>query len=137
MKKSIKLLTKDQAKPLIKPFLSLVAEQLESGKIGWLQWQENTRSLEQNARLHAMIADIAKQIDYLGKKRTLDEWKTLLISAHSIATKEGAEVIPGIEGEYVSIRESSASMSVARMTSLMDYVEAYGTINGVKFRTLG
>jgi len=84
-----------------------------------------------------MIADIAKQIDYLGKKRTLDEWKTLLISAHSIATKEGAEVIPGIEGEYVSIRESSASMSVARMTSLMDYVEAYGTINGVKFRTLG
>jgi hypothetical protein len=137
MKKSIKLLTKEQAKPLIKPFLSLVAEQLESGKTGWLQWQENTRSLEQNARLHAMIGDVSRQLPYYGKMREFYEWKNLVISGHSIATKEGAEVIPGIEGEYVSIRESSASMSVSRMTSLMDYVEAFGTMNGVKFRALG
>ena len=34
--------------------------------------QEKTRSLSQNARLHAMLSDIARQAEYLGKKRTID-----------------------------------------------------------------
>lgn len=34
--------------------------------------QEKTRSLSQNARLHAILSDIARQCEYLGKKRTID-----------------------------------------------------------------
>ena len=44
-----------------------------------------------------------------------------------------ADVVPGLEGEFVNIRESSAQMSISRMASLIEYVTAYGVANGVKF----
>ncbi len=57
----------------------------------------------------------------------------LLISGHAVATKQEAEVVPGLEGEYVNIRESSAEMSVKRMSSLIDYTIAWATGQGVRF----
>ena len=59
--------------------------------------------------------------------------KVLFISGHAIATNQKADVVPGLEGEFVNIRESSAKMSVSRMASLIEYVTAYGVANGVKF----
>ncbi|MDO9982934.1 recombination protein NinB, partial [Glaesserella parasuis] len=35
------------------------------------------------------------------------------------------------EGELVNIRESTAQMSVKRMASLIEYVQAYCDLNGV------
>lgn len=92
-----------------------------------------SRSLDQNSLLHAMCGEIAKQVEYMGKKRTAIQWKALLISGHATATNLPAEIVPGIEGEWVNIRESSASMSVARMTSLIEYIHAWGAENGVQF----
>lgn len=92
-----------------------------------------TRTLEQNARLHAMFGELEKQAKYLGRKLTAHQWKNLLISGHSVAIGLAADVIPGIEGEWVNVRESSAQMSVARMTSLIEYVHAWGAENGVVF----
>jgi hypothetical protein len=81
-----------------------------------------TRSLIQNSRLHALIRDIARSQTYLGRKMTTQQWKTLFISGHGIATGLGADMIPGLENEYVNVRESSAQMSVPRMSSLIDYI---------------
>lgn len=39
-----------------------------------------------------------------------------------IANMPKADVLPGLEGEYVNIRESSAQMSVKRMASLIEYI---------------
>ena len=36
-----------------------------------------------------------------------------------------AEIVEGLEGEAVALRESTATMSKARSTSLMDYAESY------------
>jgi hypothetical protein len=93
-----------------------------------------TRSLEQNALLHAMFGELAKQAAYLGRKLTANQWKTLMISGHAVATGLGANLIPGIEGEFVNIRESSAQMSVARMTSLIEYIHAWAAMNNVQFK---
>ncbi len=59
--------------------------------------------------------------------------EVLLISGHAVATKQEAEVVPGLEGEYVNIRESSAEMSVKRMSSLIEYTIAWATGQGVRF----
>lgn len=91
-----------------------------------------TRNLEQSAKFHAICGDAAKQIEFAGKKRTLEQWKFLFISGHAIATKEGTEILPGLEGEFLNIRESSASMSVKRMASLIEYCTAWCAMNGVK-----
>lgn len=87
--------------------------------------EPRTRSLEQNARLHAIFSEAARNHTWQGRKLTPTQWKTLFISGHSVATGKGADMVPGLENEFVNIRESSASMSVARMTSLMEYVEAW------------
>lgn len=85
-----------------------------------------TRNGEQNAKFHAICGDIAKSgIKWAGKERTSDQWKVLLVSGHAMATKEGAEIVPGIEGEFVNIRESTALMSKARSSSLIEYSIAF------------
>ncbi|MCV5137803.1 recombination protein NinB, partial [Escherichia coli] len=76
------------------------------------------RNLYQNAKFHAMLADIARQVQWCDKWLKPEQWKVLLISGHAVATKQEADVLPGLEGEYVNIRESSAQMSVKHMASL-------------------
>ncbi|MCT8534481.1 recombination protein NinB [Glaesserella parasuis] len=90
-----------------------------------------TRNLEQNAKFHAMCGDIARQVQFNGEWLPLETWKVLLISAHAEATKEGSRLVIGLEGELVNIRESTAQMSVKRMASLIEYVQAYCDLNGV------
>ena len=93
---------------------------------GWeVRISEPKRSLDQNARLHALIQEIAETHTYMGKKLPMESWKALFVSGHSIATKHGGEVVLGIEGEFVAIRESTATMSKARSSSLIDYIQAW------------
>lgn len=107
---------------------------LMAGKRVMVEAKEPTRSSEASAKFHAMCGDFVKSgKTWAGKKRSLDEWKVLLISGHAVATKQGAEMVPGIEGEFLNIRESSARMSTQRMHSLIDYTYAFGTSIGVRF----
>ncbi len=87
--------------------------------------KDSTRSLEQNAKFHALCGDAARTLEYMGRRLTTAQWKVLFISGHAIATKIGADMVPGLEGEFVNLRESSAQMGVKRMTSLIEYTQAY------------
>ena len=92
-----------------------------------------TRTLEQNAYFHDLCGEIAKAgVKWMGKTRTDAQWKVLLISGHGIATGNGAEVIAGLEGEIVNIRESSAQMGIGRLNSLIDYTLAFCVEHDVK-----
>lgn len=107
---------------------------LMAGRRMVLELKEETRSNEASAKFHAMCGDFAKSgKTWAGKPRSLDEWKVLLISGHAVATKEGAEMVPGLEGEFLNIRESSARMSIKRMNSLIEYSYAFGVSIGVRF----
>lgn len=92
-----------------------------------------TRSDEQNAKLHAMLGDIAKQKTFNGKKLSIEQWKMIFVSGHRIATGGQAEMAIGLEGEVINLRESTAQMSVKRMASLIEYITAWGVDNNVKF----
>jgi hypothetical protein len=86
----------------------------------------------QNERFHAICGDIAKSgLTWAGKRRSAAEWKVLLVSGHATATKEGSEMIPGLEGEFVNIRESTALMSVKRGSSLIEYATSFALQNSV------
>ncbi len=96
------------------------------------------RTEDQSAKFHAMCGDFEKSgIKWAGKPRVKDEWKVLLISGHAIATGLGAEVVAGLEGELVNVRERSATMGVRRGASLIEYVLAMGVQMGVKFSEPG
>lgn len=92
------------------------------------------RSLLQNSLFHALCGDTAKQAIWLEKPRNLVQWKTLFVSGHAMATGLGAEVVPGLEGEFCNIRESTAKMGIKRMTSLIEYSQAWAVGNGVQLR---
>lgn len=87
---------------------------------------ESNRSLDQNAKFHAICTELHKTgIKWAGRERNADEWKVLLVSGHAVATKQPAEIVPGIEGEFVNLRESTASMGKARSSSLIEYSQAF------------
>ena len=101
----------------------------------WCKIVPPTRNLEQNSKFHAICSDIAKSgIEWAGKPRTAAQWKVLLVSGHAVATKEQADVVPGLEGEYINIRESTALMSKRRGSSLIEYSIAFAISNGVKLQ---
>lgn len=104
------------------------------GKRLVLEVRPETRSDAQNRLLHALFADVAAQALWMGQKRTPAEWKVLFVSGHSVATKQGAELVPGLEGEFLNLRESTARMGKARMASLLDYVISWGIDHGIEFR---
>ena len=93
------------------------------------------RNLDQNAALHAILTDIARSgIPFAGKPRSMMEWKVLMVSAHATASGEHQEVLQGIEGEPVALRESTARMSKERMSSLIEYTVAWAVQNGIRLR---
>lgn len=95
---------------------------------------QRTRTSDQNAKFHALCGDFAKSnAEWMGKRRNAMEWKVLLVSGHAVATKEGAELVPGLEGEFVNLRESTALMSKSRGSSLIEYTIAAGSRMGVEF----
>ncbi len=92
-----------------------------------------TRSLDQNAKLHAICADLAKSgLHWFGKRRDADEWKVLLVSGHTKATDGEVDFVPGLEGEFVNVRESTSRMSVSRASSLIEYAMAFCASHGVE-----
>jgi hypothetical protein len=95
--------------------------------------EDPTRSLEANARFHAMLHDISKQADYMGKKRTVEFWKALFVSGWMVATDQKPEMIPGLEGEYLLLRESTATMTGKRLSSCMEYVSAWAAQSDIRF----
>lgn len=92
------------------------------------------RLLVQNAKFHSMCGDVAKQKQFAGRTLDRKQWKVLLISAHAIEAGIGADLVTGLAGELVNIRESSAEMSIARMASLIEYVACWGAENNVTFK---
>jgi len=90
------------------------------------------RTLPQNDRMWAMLTDVATQVEWDGKKRTPEVWKDLF-TASVRAAKGGLEVVPGLNGGIMLIGLHTSDMTVEEMTELLDWIEAWGTENGVKF----
>jgi hypothetical protein len=98
-----------------------------------LTLREAKRTLDQNSKFHAICSDLAKSnVVWAGKRRTVDQWKQLLVSGHAVATQADAEIVPGLEGEFLNLRESTADMSKARKSSLIEYSVAFAAANVVQ-----
>ncbi|WP_349629711.1 recombination protein NinB [Escherichia coli] len=89
---------------------AILATTLDKDKPVTIRITDYKRNLDQNAKFYAMVADISRQVQWCGRWLKPEQWKVLLISGHAVATKQEADVLPGLEGEYVNIRESSAQM---------------------------
>ena len=90
------------------------------------------RTLAQNDRLHAMITDVARQVEWAGSKRTVEAWKDIFTAALRSAN-HGLDVVPGLNGGFVLLGMHTSRMSKAEVGDLMTLVEAFGAEHGVTF----
>jgi hypothetical protein len=84
--------------------------------------KEPTRNLDQNARMWAMLGDVAKQVDWYGKRLTAEDWKHVFSSS-----LRKLEVVPNLDGTgFVALGLSTSRMSVREMSDLIELVFAFG-----------
>lgn len=87
-----------------------------------------TRSLEQNAALWAMLADVSRQVDWHGQKLTPEDWKHVFS-----ASLKQQRAVPGLDGGFVVLGQSTSKMTVREMSDLMEVIIAFGAERGVRF----
>ena len=133
--KFTRIITRQNKRDVMTLAWEVVGKLLEAHESICIEVREKHRTLEQNAKLHAMLSDIARQKEFGGQKRTIEQWKMIFISGHRIATGGTAEMEVGLEGEVINLRESTAQMGVQRLASLISYIDAWAAENGVVFKT--
>lgn len=106
----------------IKPFLV-------AGHKFTLRIEPETRSVEQNARMWSMLADVANQVEWYGQKLSSEDWKHIFS-----ASLNKQRAVPGLDGGFVVLGKSTSKMTIQEMTELMDLVDAFGAERGVTFK---
>ncbi|EQA7425352.1 recombination protein NinB [Yersinia enterocolitica] len=90
--------------------------------------QERTRTLDQNARLWAMLNDISEQVVWHGLTLSSEDWKHIFT-----ASLKGQRSAPGLEGGFVILGQSTSRMTVGELRDLIELINAFGATHGVKF----
>ena len=101
----------------------IVAEERERSK---------QRSLEQNAKLWAMLGEVAEQKEHCGRKYSAEQWKSLFMHAC------GAEIsfLPSLDNKTFIPwgMQSSSKLTKEQMGELLEFVQAWCAQNGVHLR---
>lgn len=90
------------------------------------------RSTEQNAKLHALLSDIAEQKEWAGRKWEVEDWKRLLVGAFDRANGGQTKIAPAIDGQGIEvIYRHTSKMSKPEMSELIEYATAWAVEQGV------
>lgn len=107
----------------------LACEAVKTAPDGWVcRVTEGTRTLEQNARMWAMLGDVARQVEWYGVKLSPEDWKHIFT-----ASLKGQRTAPGIDGGLVVLGRSTSKMSKRELSDLMELVSAFGAEHNVEW----
>lgn len=99
-----------------------------------IEFKAPKRTLPQNARMWAMLTDIAAQVKWHGLTLTPDDWKLIFLDG----LKSELRLVPNLNGTgFVNLGRSSSELSIAEMGDLMTLIEAFGANHGVVFHATG
>ena len=87
-----------------------------------------TRSLDQNAKMWAMLADLSRQVEWYGQQLTSEEWKDVLTAA-----LKKQKAVPGIDGGFVVIGARTRNMTIREMSDLVELMYAFGSEKDVQW----
>ena len=113
---------------LMRAWSECIKPMLTAGHKMTLEVKKQTRSTEQNARMWAMLTEISDQVNWYGRKLTPTEWKHVFS-----ASLKKQDVVPGLDGGFVVLGQSTSNMTRAEMSDLQTLMEAFGAQQGVKF----
>jgi hypothetical protein len=95
-----------------------------------ITFQEAKRSSDQNAKMWAMLTEVARQVQWHGQRLSADDWKLVFLAA----LKAELRIVPNLDGTgFVQLGRSSSDLSVSEMADLLDLIAAFGARQGVVF----
>ena len=94
-----------------------------------VQVKPKTRTLEQNARLWAMLKDISHQVSWHGRYLSPDDWKHIFSSS-----LKKLDVVPNLENNgFIIIGISTSKMNIKEMMDLQELISAFGIEHNVEW----
>lgn len=90
--------------------------------------KEMTRTLAQNRMLWSCLNDVAEQVVWYGQKLNSESWKHIFS-----ASLKGQQTVPGIDGGFVVLGQSTSKMPVSEMRDLITLIHAFGAERNVRF----
>lgn len=97
--------------------------------------REPARNWLQNRALHGLLADVMRaKTEWAGREWDIDSWRAIFASAYAKHENLPVQTIPGLEGEFVAIRPSTARMSKSELSALIEYVTAFCVKRGIPIR---
>lgn len=104
----------------------LAVQNAQEGTV--VELRERTRTLEQNAKLWAMLTDVSRQVNWHGQKLTQENWKDVF----SAAIKR-QQVVPGLDGGFVVLGQKTSKMTKREFSELVELIYAFGAEHSVEW----
>jgi hypothetical protein len=96
-----------------------------------VELKEAKRSDDQNARMWAMLTEVAHQLTWHGVRLSTEDWKLVFLDA----LKREVRMVPNIDGNgFVNLGRSSSDLSKAEFSDLIEIIFAFGAKHGVQFQ---
>lgn len=120
---------KRQAHEVFRRLWQVIKGELAYGREVYVDAKPSTRTLEQNAKMWAMLADISRQALWHGQKLTKDDWKNLFT-----ASVKKLRVVPNLEGTgFVALGMATSRYTKAEMSAMIELMYAFGAERDVKW----
>ncbi|AWI90241.1 hypothetical protein C0214_19460 [Methylobacterium sp. DM1] len=117
-------------------FLILANEAVKARAVRWImaaplgmsvEFKPSTRSLEQNAKLWALLTDVSRQVEWYGERLTAEDWKDVFS-----ASLRKAKVVPGLDaGSFVVLGLRTSKLTKGEFSDLIELIHAFGAERGV------
>ena len=92
------------------------------------EFKGEQRTLDQNERMWAMLADLSTQLRWHGRALTKEDWKLLFMDA--LDREYGA--VLSLDGTgFVSLGKASSDLSIAEASDMIELIYAFGAQHAV------
>lgn len=95
-----------------------------------VEFKESKRTSDQNARMWAMLTEVARQVPWHGVRLTAEDYKLLFMDA----LNQEMRLVPNLNNNgFTNLGRSSSKLTKAEFGDLMTLIEEFGARHGVKF----
>lgn len=115
---------------------SLKAELMAGNKM-ILEIRPEKRNIQQNALLHALIAQLSLRKEWDGEKRSIEVWKQIMVAGWMIATNRKALCLSSPENnDTIFIYQRTSTLSKPDFAELIEYIYSWAAQNGIELQKM-
>lgn len=92
------------------------------------------RSNDQNAKVHAMLGDLAEQLTHFGQRLDVEDWKDVFMDELQRDHRQEGRFARGLYGAgIVPLGRSTSDLDISEFSDLITLIYAFGDAHGVEW----